>query len=464
MSMHVAGLRMIVLFLVVGLVASVLVSTSPVSADFTTPGTTHSTDDHPQLPVGGGPTAVTAADFNGDGQDDFAATTADEVDKTGNKEAWSWPYGMAVVMSDGSGGYKPATFYPLGMQERSHQAPLPCCPLAQAGERGPHDVIASDVNGDTRPDLVAVNTHTDSVSVLLNSYEHTGVAGMAFVAPASYPPDSPDVWLNFPNWLTDNLPDVPKPLALDGISPRGIATADVDGDGHADLVTANSGSNDLSVLLNIEGTGSYKEQTTHSINGSAPYGVAAADLDGDGDKDLVTANRGSNDVSVLLNESSGNLKNHGTHNVGSRPVAVAVEKLDSDNDPDVVVANSGDDTVSVLLNDGSGGLSAEMDSPYDVGDTPVDVALGDLNGDGNTDVATVNSSDDEVWVLRHDGILDDGDSSFSPEPAGDHPYSVGRFPLSIAIGNFDPDGASDVDPDLVAGNKDGESVTVLNNE
>lgn len=460
-------LQRISLFLVVALAGSVLAPTLPARADFKTPGVTHSTDDHQQLPIGGGPTAVVAADFNGDGQDDFAATTADQVDKTGDKEAWSWPYGVAVIMSDGSGGYDPATFYPLGMQERSHQAPLPCCPLAQVGERGADDLLAADVNGDSNQDLVAVNTHTDSVSVLLNTYQHTRVAGKAFVAPGSYPPDSPDLWLSLPSWLTDTLPDVPKPLALDGRSPHGIAAADVDGDGHTDLVTANTGSDDVSVLRNIEGSGSYEEQGRYSINGSNPYGIAAADLDDDGDKDLVTANRGSNDVSVLLNDdSSANLTPKSgspySGSVGAKPVAVAVEKLDTDKYPDVVVANRDDDTVSILLNDGNAGLSAEKDSPYSVGDTPVDLGLGDLNGDGNTDLAAVNSNGDNVSVLVHDGALNDGDSSFNTE--SNSPYPVGSSPRALAIGNFDSDGSTDVDPDLLTGDKNDETVTILSNE
>ena len=74
-----------------------------------------------------------------------------------------------------------------------------------------------------------------------------------------------------------------------------VAVADLNGDGRADLVTANY---NVSVLLN-QGDGTFGSTGDYGV-GWAPYSVVAADFNGDGRPDLVTANNLSNNVSMLL--------------------------------------------------------------------------------------------------------------------------------------------------------------------
>ena len=73
-----------------------------------------------------------------------------------------------------------------------------------------------------------------------------------------------------------------------GDYPRSVAVADLNGDGAPDLVTANAGSDDVSVLLG-SGVGTFEPQQRFAA-GNGPLSVAVADLDGDGAPDLVTAN------------------------------------------------------------------------------------------------------------------------------------------------------------------------------
>jgi hypothetical protein len=80
-----------------------------------------------------------------------------------------------------------------------------------------------------------------------------------------------------------------------------VALADLNGDGKPDIVTADSGSSGVSVLLG-KGDGTFAGQAEYAT-GKAPAGVALADLNGDGKPDIVTANAADNDVSVLLNTS-----------------------------------------------------------------------------------------------------------------------------------------------------------------
>src|SRR5438309_859185 len=90
-------------------------------------------------------------------------------------------------------------------------------------------------------------------------------------------------------------------LAVDysvGANPRSVAVGDFNGDGAQDLAVANRGSNDVSVLL---GNGDGTFQATPSIGaGTAPYSVSIGDFNGDGFQDLAVANAGDNTVSVLL--------------------------------------------------------------------------------------------------------------------------------------------------------------------
>jgi hypothetical protein len=80
--------------------------------------------------------------------------------------------------------------------------------------------------------------------------------------------------------------------------------------------------------------------------------IAAADLDADGLLDLVVANRGSNDVSVLVGRGDGTFAEEARLGPVSRPVAIAVGDVDADGLPDLVVANDDTDDVSVLFNRG----------------------------------------------------------------------------------------------------------------
>src|SRR5712671_286093 len=89
-----------------------------------------------------------------------------------------------------------------------------------------------------------------------------------------------------------------------GDTPFSVTTADVNGDGHADLITANQNDNTVSVLLGT-GTGTFGAQTTFAV-GNTPVSVTTADVNGDGRADLITANTTtSNTVSVLLGTGTG---------------------------------------------------------------------------------------------------------------------------------------------------------------
>src|SRR5437763_1122029 len=88
--------------------------------------------------------------------------------------------------------------------------------------------------------------------------------------------------------------------------------------------------------------------------GSAPESVAIGELNGDAAPDLVVANVGSDDVSVLLGNGDGTFAPAASVAVGSQPVSVGIGRLNGDARADLVVVDRNSDDVSVLLGNGDG--------------------------------------------------------------------------------------------------------------
>ena len=138
-----------------------------------------------------------------------------------------------------------------------------------------------------------------------------------------------------------------------GDLPVSAAAGDVNGDTFADLVSANSSTDDVSVLLG-NGDGTFQAATAFPT-GSSPGSVAIADLDGDTFLDVavstgVTYEGGSGEAIVLLGNGHGTFRSARHFTVGTGPWSVAVGDLDGDTMPDAVTANYESDDVSVLLN------------------------------------------------------------------------------------------------------------------
>ncbi len=167
-----------------------------------------------------------------------------------------------------------------------------------------------------------------------------------------------------------------------GISPTSVTSADVNGDGMADLIVANQGSSTVSVLTN-NGNGTFAAQVDYAA-GSYPWSVTSADVNGDGKADLIVVNGGSNTVSVLTNNGNGTFAAKADYATGSNPSYVTSADVNGDGKADLIVANYGSNTVSVLTNNGNGTFAAKVD--YAAGSYPYSVTSADVNDDGNADL------------------------------------------------------------------------------
>ena len=191
-----------------------------------------------------------------------------------------------------------------------------------------------------------------------------------------------------------------------------VAIADLNGDGNPDLVASNSG-DAVSVLLS-SGGGTFAASVDYPT-GTQPYVVAAADVNGDGKPDLAVANQISDTVSVLLNQGDGTFAASVDYPTGAQTEAVAAADLNGDGMADLVV---GLFTVGpgyhllVLLSQADGTFAASVDYPGGGSS----IAAADLDGDGKLDLAVLRGGDGMGVLLNH------GDGSFAaavhyPSPA-----------------------------------------------
>lgn len=263
------------------------------------------------------------------------------------------------------------------------------------------------------------------------------------------PMESSYVW-SFTTEVSDESPGTFGPAVNyeAGDGPWSIFAADLDEDGDIDLMTANSHSDNVSVLLN-NGDATFVSPSNYPV-GEEPWSVFAADLDGDGYSDLITANMYDSDVSVLLNNGNGTFASPSFYPVGDSPSWVFAADLDGDGDLDLVTANVYGDNVSVLLNNGDGTFATQSTYPVGDGTMPASVFAADLDGDGDLDLATGNYGSYDVAVLLNNGNGTFGSSTL---------YPVGELPLSVFAADLDADG----DLDLAASNCYSTSISVLFN-
>jgi hypothetical protein len=328
--------------------------------------------------AGRNPNGVAVADVDGDGRIDIVAANELSNDVT-----------LFVQRADGS-------FFE------------PSPPLLVG--RTPNGIAIADVTGDRRMDIVTVNSDSNDVSILAQAPDGT-------------------------------FPEIGRSLPT-GLTPYALVVEDVTGDGINDIVTVNQGSNDAT-LLPGNGSGGFLPPLSFAV-GAYPSAIAAAHVDGDRRLDLLVANSLESSVSVLRGLPDGTFLERQSTTAGSYPYAVAIADMDGDGRDDLVTANHYSNDVSILLGRGDGTFSRQL--VEQVGSRPRALALADVNGDGRVDIVTADSGHEilvgqtfltpgSVTILY--GL---GDGTF------DAPVSLlmGHHPAAVTVGDLDGDGLSDL--------------------
>ncbi len=259
----------------------------------------------------------------------------------------------------------------------------------------PTGLTVADLNGDGAPDLLIGNVHGD---ILL---------------------------------LTGNGDGTFRPYRK-ADQAVALAVADLTGDGKPDFIYADQGLDRVVVQYGSDQTKVLGDKSTGLLS---PGAVKLADLNGDGIPDLIVANSGSNNVLVYPGLGDGQFGPalNGGHGffAGTNPTGIAVANLNGQ--PDVIVANSGSNDVSILLGQGKGSSWTLVPGPRIKTDAgPVAVAVGNLLGTGQLDLAVANQQANDVQVFP--GV---GGGFFAQTPTT---YAVGQAPSGLFLGNFDGSG------------------------
>jgi Bacterial Ig-like domain (group 3)/FG-GAP-like repeat/FG-GAP repeat len=310
-----------------------------------------------------------------------------------------------------------------------------------------HSVAYGDLNGDGKADLVLAdqcssnsNCSNGSVSVLLGNGDGTFQTAVSYNA--------------------------------GGQGTLSVVLGDVNGDGKLDVIASNDCSSNsnctdgsVSVLLG-NGDGTLQSAVSYDAGGEDSQYAVLGDVNGDGKADVLVVNYcasnnncSNGSVSVLLGNGDGTFQTAVSYNSGGQgAMSVALGDVNGDGKADTVVANNcasnsncSNGSVSVLLGNGDGTFQTAV-SYSSGGQAAISVVLGDVNGDGKSDVVVANncvsnSNCTNGWVGV---LLGNGDGTFQ-QALGYN--SGGNYAASVAVADINGDGKADL---LVANQSDSD--------
>jgi hypothetical protein len=323
-------------------------------------------------------------------------------------------------------------------------------------------IVAADVNGDGKPDVIVLNFCTDSDS---GSCVGSGVVGAML-------------------GNGDGTFQSAQPYGSGGYNAIQIVVADLNGDGRPDVVALNACQIDDGLCLNGSigillgnGDGTFRSAVTYGLGRYNPSSIVVGDINGDGKPDLIigyycvsATDCDSGEIDALLGNGDGTFQApQSTSSGGYLTESIALADVNQDGKLDLVAANCGgpdcfNGTVDVLLGNGDGSFQLAQTYPSGA-ELASAIAVADVNGDGHPDLLVANYCSSPGAACGNGGVLSvlqgNGDGTFQAARvylAGTQGCSnAGYCPVSIAAADVNGDGNLDVliGPAVLPGNGDG---------
>ncbi len=277
------------------------------------------------------------------------------------------------------------------------------------------DVIEADFDGNGLLDLIVLNEQepVNTLSVFRNT---SNIGNIQFAAPSF-------------------LYAASSPL-------YSISYGDINGDGKPDII----GNYFESILIfsntSTNGSISFAPPVSVPTNISLQFASACGDLDGDGKADIVLTNSAGSSISVLKNTSiSGGISFAApvAYPTGLNPGDIAIGDMDGDGKADVISTNKADITITLYRNTSTPGtisLTQRTDYSVGTGNHPFKLAITDFDGDGKPDMISVFSN--LIAVIKNTSAS--GSFSFAPKQT----YPVSFAGQNLATGDMDLDGKTDI--------------------
>ena len=328
--------------------------------------------------------SVAAGDLTGDGRPDLAVPNVDGITVFQNVNGTSLTKLTDIGGADGAdrvqiadldgdgnndiiaSGFEAYAVYIIrGRGDGTFQAPVTGNLYNSAADFAkPRDVAVADMNGDGKNDLV-VGANPKGVGVLLNDGSAAVVGAPTWTAPAG------------------------------GGFASGLAVADVDRDGDADIVLSEFDTNRFGVYRNTGAGGLAAPVLYSSLAGELQQGLAVGDFNGDGNPDIAVVYRSNGFVGVYLGDGAGGFAESDAFSTGFNVAGfIAADDFDADGVLDLAVQVQGASfpttETAVLIGDGAGGFAPAVTAPAAA--NPTDVRAVDFNGDGLPDLLSTSSN------------------------------------------------------------------------
>jgi|GEM_PF-318497 len=295
-------------------------------------------------------------------------------------------------------------------------------------------VALADINKDGKTDIITANGNTNNVTILINETDNNSLT---------------PVFSSRYDFNTGN-----RPVA--------VAIADINNDSWPDIVTSNYYGESISVLLNVTEPGSavpaFSEKTDLPV-GTAPIELSLPDINGDGKADIATANINTNKITVYINktDSGAAVPSFGEKtefNTGTNPTSLSSADINGDKKPDLLTSNFSSQSVTVLINTTAAGSDVPAfaeKKDFNTSGNPHAISTGDLNKDGKPDIALANYYLNSVSVFINKTAAGDSTVSLASEVS----FASGRTPNTVLITSLNEE------PYIITSNLGDNSVSVL---